>query len=137
MSRSGWVVGIGLSGTVFFIGVYFGVSSIIEGQGTERTDGTVVRLQQQGSGSDVSYRPVVEYEVNGKTYQCTGKVGTNFDHIGDKVAVIYKIDRPEVGFVGTFSQRWGIPLVCCVFGGFFLGCLLDNLFFRRLPVSPP
>src|SRR5260370_20195874 len=68
MSRSGWVVGIGLSGTVFFIGVYFGVSSIIEGQGTERTDGTVVRLQQQGSGSDVSYRPVVEYDVNGKTY---------------------------------------------------------------------
>jgi len=129
ITPAGYVLGIGLSGGAILIGVYFAVCSIIEGQATERTEGTVISLQKQSDGR--SSRPVVEYEVNGKSYQCTGKVGTNFDKVGDKIAVLYKIDQPEIGYVDSFAQRWGIPLVFCLFGGFFLSAILHYALFGR------
>jgi uncharacterized protein DUF3592 len=132
MTPAGFVLGVGLCGGVFALGVYFAICSIIEGQGAESAEGTVIALQDQvDSEGHVSYRPVVEYVVDGKAYRCTGKVGTNFDKLGDKIAVLYKIDQPEIGYVNSFSQRWGIPLICCLFGGFFLSSFVHWVFFGR------
>jgi len=93
----------------------------------------VVLEEQRGSDGHSSYRPVVEYEVDGKSYRCTGKVwvGTNLNKVGDKIAVLYQIDRPEIGYVDSFSQRWAIPLVFCILGGFFLSGFLHYALFGR------
>jgi hypothetical protein len=134
MTPAGFVLGVALSGGVFGFGVYFAVWSIIEGHGTESTTGTIVVLEEQrGSDGHSSYRPVVEYEVDGKSYRCTGKVwvGTNLNKVGDKIAVLYQIDRPEIGYVDSFSQRWAIPLVFCILGGFFLSGFVHYVLFGR------
>lgn len=79
--------------------------------GALTTAGTVVRLT-----GGRSVKPVVQYQVGGRTIEMVGGVATSPPayEIGEKVTVLYPPDHPENGLIDTFVERRLFPTV---FGG--------------------
>ena len=104
---------------VALFGIWWGAQSFLLLLGAGRTTGTVVSVtvQSQGGGGTTRVVPVVEYHVGGKQYTAAGTVGISSlgrKRKGDKVTVYFWNDRPDAGYLNTFSDRWACPLF---FGG--------------------
>jgi hypothetical protein len=94
-----------------------------------RTEGTVTKLEPKielighghpQAGDIVWYEevmvfyPVVEYQVGERKYAYRPRSSFRTYHVGEKVPILYKVDRPGVARVDTFTDRWLAPLT---FGG--------------------
>jgi hypothetical protein len=94
-----------------------------------RTEGTVTKLEPEieiiGHGHPQAgdmvwyqevmvYYPVVEYQVDDRKYTYMPRSSFRTYNVGDKVPLLYKVDRPGVARIDTFSDRWLVPLM---FGG--------------------
>ncbi len=111
-------------GTLFALfGFGWGVRSFCLLTGAKRTTGTVVQLREETtsrvgeSGTETTWHPVVEYEVDGVKYRTEGDVGSTptwLPRVGENVEVLYPADQPASGRLNTFLDNWAIPLV---FGG--------------------
>lgn len=92
-------------------GLALGIVAYREGDGTEETTGTVVAVREVDHGTNY-YRPIVEYEVQGKQYRCddlewcTGLP----PRVGSKMTVRYRADNPH-GVVSESSLRWLAPIL--------------------------
>jgi hypothetical protein len=97
--------------------------------GSARTEGTVIRVEPEGEvvtvpdydgyGSAaaypvVVYYPVVEYQVGDHKYAYRSRWDSHYYAVGQQVPLVYKVDRPEVARIDSFSDRWLDPLT---FGG--------------------
>lgn len=87
--------------------------------GSSRVEGKVIERRVTGPDWD-AYEPVVEYQVGNTKYRCTG-TGSSFSpfNVGEKVWVMYKIDRPEAARIDSFFERWLMPLVIGGIGAAF------------------
>ena len=64
---------------------------------TETTIATIVDVNVQRTGADLPrYYPILEYEVNGETYQHRSKVNSRYtdDMLGQKVEIKYNPQNP-------------------------------------------
>jgi hypothetical protein len=125
--RLGWAIGIllALSGAVLAASPAFWL-------GRARTEGTVTKLEPEvelvGHGNPqageivwyeevmVAY-PVVAYQVDGRTYSYRPRWSFRTYSVGDRVPVLYKVNRPGTAGIDTFSERWLAPLTV---GGVFV-----------------
>jgi Protein of unknown function (DUF3592) len=58
----------------------------------------------------VSY-PVVEYQVDDRKYNYRPRSSYRTYKVGEKVPILYNVDRPEVARIDSFSERWLVPLM--------------------------
>jgi hypothetical protein len=84
--------------------------------GSLATEGTVVAVEDSGEGH---WRPVVEYQVNGQSHTLRGWAGSDRRSrwaVGQRVPVLYMKDRPGLGQIDSFFDRWYYPLFIFVVG---------------------
>lgn len=82
----------------------------------ELTTGTITDLEEVPSvkpNSSASYRLIVEFDVDGKTYTVKSYSPYRVPdyNLGDNVQVIYDPNNPETAQVDIFSERWLYPLL--------------------------
>ena len=81
----------------------------------EKTEGTVVRLNEQSDseGGCCTYVPIVEFEAGGRAYSFEG--GTASDppayRVGERVPVLYDPADPETAQIDKWSERWLFPIL--------------------------
>jgi hypothetical protein len=104
--------GMGTLFALFALG--WGVWSAVFALGAQRTEGTVIRMVAPDGGD--GSKPVVQYQVDGETYECEGSISSSPPaySVGQKVSVLYRPDEPQKALIGSFVDRWLLPLV---FGG--------------------
>lgn len=107
---------------VFLVGICFGVWSIGQSFNTKGGTGKVVELVSDFDSDGFSFRPVVEYEVDGKRYRIKGLVGFNppVHEIGQTMRVLYKVEKPSEAYIDSIVDRWLFPLMFTFLGGLFL-----------------
>lgn len=74
-------------------GVYF---TFFQSRGFETTLATIVDLEAEQTGEDVTYYPIVDYTVDGVSY--TGRVdqGKGTHSVGDTITIYYNPENPEI-----------------------------------------
>ncbi len=90
------------------------------GRTAERTFGTVVRLEVDGSDASA---PVVEFTTAaGETAQVQGTVFSKPPDfaVGDEVQVLVPPGRPQEAVIDSFTQRWLLPAIFGAMGIIFL-----------------
>lgn len=81
----------------------------------EKTEGTVVRLNEQSDseGGCCTYVPIVEFEAGGRAYSFED--GTASDppayRVGERVPVLYDPADPETAQIDKWSERWLFPIL--------------------------
>ncbi|HEY7152967.1 MAG TPA: DUF3592 domain-containing protein [Gemmataceae bacterium] len=113
-----------------------------------RTEGTVTKLEPKielvGHGSPQAgeivwyeevmvYYPVVEYQVDDRKYAYRPRSTLRAYNVGEKIPVLYKMDRPGVARIDTFSERWLLPLTLgglCVVSG--VAIVVGVTYYKRL-----
>lgn len=84
-------------------GVYF---TFFQSKGFAETTATIVDFEEDYSGEDTVYWPIVEYTVNGQTYTEKLDLASGTDRIGKEVTIMYDPENPEVihgnGAVGIY-----------------------------------
>lgn len=102
-----------LLGTVFLgVGYYTGRKTLDFRANGATTEGEVVRMIRK----DKSSKPEVKYAVNGIDYYVTGEISSKPPafHVGERVEILYKPDKPDDAVINSFSERWLFPII---FGG--------------------
>ncbi|MEM9826838.1 MAG: DUF3592 domain-containing protein [Planctomycetota bacterium] len=91
---------------IIFIGIGFGIFSVIGGIGKSTVQGMVVRLTDESNTS-----PIVEYEVDGVVYAIEGSVSSSpaAPRPGDRVNILYDAKDPTNSQIDTFRERWLLP----------------------------
>jgi hypothetical protein len=94
----------------------------------ERTEGTVIDLSRsEDSEGSVTYNPVVEFTVDGRSIQFTSSSGSSSPpSVGDRVEVLYDPDDPSDARLSGFLDLWFFPLVA---GALALVCGVVGLVF--------
>jgi hypothetical protein len=119
------------------VGGFFGHKSIrFELQG-KQVEGKVVRMIH-GGGKSKGSKPVVAYQVDGKTHEIEGSISSSPPAYkqGDKATVYYNPADPSDAQIGGFVERWLFPTIFGGIGGIvfivglamFFGGLLRKLF---------
>ncbi len=101
---------------------------------SEKIMGHIIRLDLIRQ----TYRPVVEFSKDGKTYQFTDKQGSKPPEyaVGDPVQVAFPVDQPDQGRIDSILSTWITPLLPLVFSAFFLitGLVMAWSGFSRLKI---
>jgi hypothetical protein len=116
-------------GTTFVVvACVFAMRTLSFAADASKTEGVVISLLEDGDNASA---PVVQYLVDGKTYQIEGNVYTSPPafSIGEAVTIAYKSDRPDAGQIVSVKNLW----VIAVFG--FVGASAAVQGFRDLIIS--
>jgi hypothetical protein len=92
-----------IGGCFALIGVGFAAYSVVFASGAERVEGTVTEMVGGNRKA-----PVVEYQVDGKSYVFRDSISTAppaYD-VGDKVVILYRPDDPRRAQIDSFVGRW-------------------------------
>ncbi len=114
-------------------GIYMVADMFNFGKGVSSTEGTIVGLQKEidthRSGSKsrrhVTYRPVVEFNVEAKQYKFLASVASDFYEVGQKITVNYDPKDPSnsARLAGKSEMLWpAVGALCGVIAmllGFF------------------
>src|SRR5262249_33565398 len=87
----GWF--FALIGGALLLGAAIGcLYSAVRWGDAERTEGTVVALEDEFDEDGVAYYPVVEYDVGGQRFRCKGSFGFGPARyrVGERVGVLYQ-----------------------------------------------
>jgi hypothetical protein len=117
------------AGLIFLIiGLKWGIDSWRTITGSMQAQGKVVAIDEGRRTKS----PVVEYQVDGETYQARGVVGSNvfLPSIGETMTVLYDPAYPEAGTINYFNDMWAIPVTLCGIG--LLITLISGYAFRRM-----
>lgn len=114
-------------------GAYAGYNSWkLDNEGATTT-GTVVRLEQSddSEGGCCVYSPVVEFEVNGRTYSFEGDNASDPPayEVGEAVEVIYNPADPDTAQINKWTERWLFPII--IIPVMILAALILNFFMLR------
>lgn len=101
-------------GVPFSVGVLGMVAAIQLSLDAREAQGTIVGFQTGSSprGGAVS-KPVVAYQVAGQTSRAASGGSTNLPihSVGDRVAVLYKVNEPGTAYIHSFFDLWLCPLL--------------------------
>jgi hypothetical protein len=146
----GWTFGILLAlsgvGVAVYPSLWFG---------SARTEGTVIKVEPaieliphgDPHAGDIPwfeevmvYYPVVEYQADGRKFTYRPRSTFRSYSVGQKVPVLYKVDRPGVARIDTFAERWLAPLmvggVSLVLGVVIMvGAALSKRMFRQFEAA--
>ena len=79
------------------------------------TTGIVTRLEEQSSPENgcCTYVPVIEFEVDGRTYSFEGGTASNPPayHLNEEVTVLYDPADPNTAQIDKFLERWLMPIL--------------------------
>ena len=80
-----------------------------------RTTGRVIRTDSVSIISNQSSTPIVEYSIGSRRIIFHGE-GSNLHglHPGDEVAIVYRRSDPQVAYIRSFDQQFGVPMVMIV-----------------------
>ena len=121
------LLGLGLVGAGLVI---FLVSNFLSA-GNVRIEGKVVDLAVRRN----SQAPVVEYVVNGKSYQHSSPIYSSFDFykVGDVVKISYEPNAPQNSYIEAYRVEWLIAGIIAMVGvGFGIAAgIIRLLMFRR------
>ena len=96
-------------------GVYAGYISWKLQTSGEKTEGTVVRLNEQSDseGGCCTYVPIVEFDAGGRAYSFEGDTASDPPayRVGERVPVIYDPADPETAQIDKWSERWLFPIL--------------------------
>ena len=84
----------------------------------ERVAATVVELEVTNSDG-ISYSPIFEYQVGGKTYSYNRVKSSNppTHRVGDQTTLLVMPGNPERARENSFWELWLLPVVMCPVGG--------------------
>lgn len=122
--RWGRAVLVAVAVLLFGFALVQAAGSVYAGWNTAAGEGVVVAIEVVVDTSTgrkhTRHLPTVRYEVDNNTYQCVGTWGNpKIYELEERVPVRYKIDRPEVGFIDTFYERWYLAIAVAVVGCVF------------------
>ena len=115
------------AGTLSIALVLLSACSLVTGDvqdvdvGVDTSTGTVVELAESKSGSDVTYKPVVEFaDGEGNQYRFTSSFAARPPryNVGEQVDVLYDPDDPSDASLGAAPAVWAGPIVLLVIAGF-------------------
>jgi hypothetical protein len=103
------LVWIGLLGA----GMYYGFTSWRLTQGGEANGSVVQMISSEDSDGGVTYAPVIEYRVQGRTYTYKSSNYTNPPayHMGQQVEMVYDPAHPDQARINTFFELWLVPIL--------------------------
>lgn len=90
----------------------------------ETTEGHVARLERRDGGT---YRAVIEFEVDGKTYSFNDSTSSNpprFD-LGETVVVLYDRSNPDLAQIDGRFPSWLFP--ASMVAGLFVALIAVNI----------
>lgn len=132
---------------LFFTSVYASLGKIITIQSGSKIFGKVVSSYKETDYSTQTgnkrygtthyiLRPIIKYQVNGKTYEIHGKilgeVGNQYK-IGQSVPLYLSENQPDYAIINSFFELWYEPLRNILFSigiflvGTFFGKILSNI----------
>ena len=77
-----------IAGILAIIGLCVGVNvTFFQTRGFAETTAVITDLTEEGSGDDTTYRPIVEYEVDGETYNVKLDNSVKADSVGNTITV--------------------------------------------------
>ena len=118
----GWAF---LGGGLLFVALGFGMSlsSLRFLFGSATAQGTIVQVKDdpyQRNGR--AWYPVVEYQVDGRTYTYTGVGSESSSYsVGQKVPIVYRPEHPDSARIHSFADLWLIPVFFGACGAAFAG----------------
>jgi hypothetical protein len=89
---------------------YFSTRSFVAS--ATRTQGIVIRLEEQSSDSGTTYHPVFAFrDKNGNLHETSSTSGSNppSHKVGDGVTVLYRTSHPDTAKLDEFDELWGLP----------------------------
>jgi hypothetical protein len=98
----------------------------------EITTGTVARLEESThEGYCCVYSPVVEFQVNGRTYSFENDSASSSPEyqVGSEVQVRYDPADPNTAQINTFSASWLFPII--IIPAMILGSLILSFYMIR------
>lgn len=88
-------------------------------QGTALIEGRVVQMKH--SGGKGGLLPVVEYTVDGKSFEVQGISSKPPAYsVGDLAMVRYRTKNPADAVINSFLQRWLLPVIFTGLGAIFV-----------------
>ena len=94
---------------------------------TTSTQATIVDFKQEidDESNNVSYFPIIEYEVNGKKYNKTHSTSDSMHKysVGQKINILYNPDNPDEYYIEGDGSDNIVSFICFGVGGIvsFLG----------------
>ena len=102
------------------IGLCVGVNvTFFQTRGFVETTAVITDLTEEGSGDDTTYRPTVEYEVDGETYIVKLDNSVKADSVGNTITVLYDPSNPELAY-GKNGMGIYLLIVCPLILAFVL-----------------
>ena len=102
------------------IGLCVGVNvTFFQTRGFAETTAVILDLTEEGSGDDTTYRPTVEYEVDGETYIVKLDNSVKADSVGNTITVLYDPSNPELAY-GKNGMGIYLLIVCPLILAFVL-----------------
>jgi len=95
------------------IGGWYGWRSWSLLPGGATADGTVVDMDKSDSDGSTSYAPIIDYVVDGETYEMnsTSYSSPPAYHVGQAVRVAYDRANPSVARIDNFWELWLLPII--------------------------
>ena len=136
-NQLGWVIGLNLAWLLLAaLTAWLGWRSYTLSTSGSVADGTVARLLEDGPAFDADFYPVVEFQVDGKTYEVQSQNNyrwwnryTRFP-VGGQVAVRYETANPENAEINSWWDVWNETILLGVFTIFAAIVINVYLLFR-------
>jgi Protein of unknown function (DUF3592) len=121
-NRLGWFIGLNLAWLLLAVlTIWLGWRSYTLSTSGSVADGTVVRLLEDGVDFDSDFYPVVEFQVDSKTYTVQSQNNyrwwnryTRFP-VGGQVEVRYETANPENAEINTWWDVWNETIILGMF----------------------
>jgi hypothetical protein len=121
-NRLGWFIGLNLAWLLLAVlTVWLGWRSYTLSTSGSVAEGTVVRLLEEGVDFDSDFYPVVEFQVDSKTYTVQSQNNyrwwnryTRFP-VGRQVEVRYETAHPENAEINTWWDVWNETIILGMF----------------------
>jgi len=122
LNRLGWFLGLNIIWLLLALfTAWLGWRSYTLSSNGNVAEGTVVRLLEDGPAFDADFYPVVEFEVDGKTYTVQSQNNHRWWNrymrfpVGGQVAVRYEVGNPENAEINSWWDLWNETIILSVF----------------------
>ena len=121
-NKLGWFIGLNIIGLLLAsFTAWIGWRSYTLSSNGNITDGTVVRLLEDGPAFDADFYPVVEFQVDGKTYTVQSQNNYRWWNryirfpVGGQVEVRHEVGNPENAEINSWWDLWNETIILGVF----------------------
>lgn len=118
------IIMLPLGGLFLLAGVVIVTRRVILLARSVRTTGKVIAQEQVDSGADVTWKPVVSFQLPdgaAVTFTTLHSSAPPEFAVGDTVPVLYSRRTPSHAAIGTIGQMWGLAVIFVIVGGFCVG----------------